>query len=335
MAWEKLPENYTDASWDGLRKYIMVNNDDGTVSFQDVTAYTNRENSFFGANDANRMNGAINRLMSMAESGEMGDAANPARYFAITNYLSKISTLILANEGDSEKRVVGISSLTGITDRNSGARFDVTIPAHSCATVYVDCGEFALIHDREDVYHSESITYDRLIEDVSVKIRVYKIDTCGVLLVQSRYFECLTGDTIVTMADGTEMRIDQICVGDEILSFDWETMELVPNKVIFTDKDEGKSHTCYDKWTFSDGTVIKTVHRHEFYNVEALGMKYMDEWQIGEHAYREDGEQVALMAHETVEETVRHYKITLEHGTNYFANGLLTGDRYCPKDIEL
>jgi hypothetical protein len=69
MAWKLLPVNYTDAVWAGLKKYEPVNNDDGTVSFRDVTAYSNRENSFFGAKDANEINEAINAIMSMVESG--------------------------------------------------------------------------------------------------------------------------------------------------------------------------------------------------------------------------------------------------------------------------
>ena len=60
MAWTNLPTNYTDATWSGLRRYLMVNNEDGTVSFQDVTVYDNKENSFFGAKDANSINEALN-----------------------------------------------------------------------------------------------------------------------------------------------------------------------------------------------------------------------------------------------------------------------------------
>lgn len=70
MAWEKLPTNYTDAVWNGLKRYQMVNNDDGTVSFRDVTAYEHRENSFFGSKDANAMNEAINNVMSIGVRGE-------------------------------------------------------------------------------------------------------------------------------------------------------------------------------------------------------------------------------------------------------------------------
>jgi len=69
MAWILLPVNYTDAVWSGLKRYTQVNNEDGTVSFQDVTVYSQKENSFFGAKDANRMNEALNIIMSMVENG--------------------------------------------------------------------------------------------------------------------------------------------------------------------------------------------------------------------------------------------------------------------------
>ena len=69
MAWELLPVNYTDAMWSGLKKYNFINNEDNTVSLQDVTVYSHKENSFFGAKDANRMNEALNTIMSMVENG--------------------------------------------------------------------------------------------------------------------------------------------------------------------------------------------------------------------------------------------------------------------------
>lgn len=69
MAWQLLPVDYTDAIWSGLKRYNEVTNEDGTVSFQDVTNYSNKEKSFFGAQDANRMNEALNTIMSMLENG--------------------------------------------------------------------------------------------------------------------------------------------------------------------------------------------------------------------------------------------------------------------------
>ena len=69
MAWKLLSTDYTDAVWSGLKRYTQVDNSDGTVSFNDVTTYTNKEKSFFGAKDANRMNEALNYIMSMLENG--------------------------------------------------------------------------------------------------------------------------------------------------------------------------------------------------------------------------------------------------------------------------
>ena len=112
-------------------------------------------------------------------------------------------------------------------------------------------------------------------------------------------------------------------------------MKLVPNKVKYVDGNENKTHYQYDKWTFDDGTIIKTVHKHEFYNVEAKRFKYMDEWNIGDHAYKQDGTKPKLIAHELITEVVKHCTIVGESGTNYFANDLLSGDRTCPKEINL
>lgn len=70
MAWSNLKTDYTDCTWEGNKKFKQTNNSDGTVSFEDVTPYTNKENSFFGANDANTMNSAINDIMNTSFTEE-------------------------------------------------------------------------------------------------------------------------------------------------------------------------------------------------------------------------------------------------------------------------
>lgn len=94
MAWELLPVDYKDAVWAGLKRYTQINNEDGSVSFQDVTAYTNKEKSFFGAKDANKMNEAINAIMSMVENGT-------DLYTAFQNYFAEQKTLF-EKEADSK-----------------------------------------------------------------------------------------------------------------------------------------------------------------------------------------------------------------------------------------
>nr|DAI08574.1 MAG TPA: Hint (Hedgehog/Intein) domain N-terminal region [Caudoviricetes sp.] len=138
---------------------------------------------------------------------------------------------------------------------------------------------------------------------------------------------CLTGDTLITLADGTTKRIDTITLADKVLAYNPETMSLEADEIIRCDSDKIKTHSEYDVWTFDDGTIIKTVHRHRFYNVERNAMVYMDEWKIGEHGRRKDGVLVTLVSHENVKETVNHYTLFTKN-QNYFANGLLSGNRF-------
>lgn len=69
MAWELLKTDYTDAAFEGMRRYSMINNADGTVSFADVTVYTVKDAAFFGADDANKINTAVNAILAALEGG--------------------------------------------------------------------------------------------------------------------------------------------------------------------------------------------------------------------------------------------------------------------------
>lgn len=69
MAWKLLKTDYVDAVFEGLRRYLMSENGDGSVSFHDITNYTVREGSFFGAKDANAINTAVNAILAALENG--------------------------------------------------------------------------------------------------------------------------------------------------------------------------------------------------------------------------------------------------------------------------
>ena len=141
---------------------------------------------------------------------------------------------------------------------------------------------------------------------------------------------CLTGDTMVTMADGTCKRLDEIEVGDKVLCMNPDTLEQTEDVVVYTDKnapDYDKTSDFYDYWEFSDGSIEKTCVHHRFYNVESQSFKYINEWKLGEHSINQKGEVVELIKHEVVKRIVRHYKISTEKYYNYYANNLLTGSR--------
>lgn len=56
-----LKTNYVDDKFEGKRKYQKTDNDDGTISLDDVTDYK-QEGDIFGAKDINDVNKAVNDL---------------------------------------------------------------------------------------------------------------------------------------------------------------------------------------------------------------------------------------------------------------------------------
>jgi len=148
---------------------------------------------------------------------------------------------------------------------------------------------------------------------------------------------CILADSMVTMADGSKKALGEIVVGDEILSYDWETGELIANPVIYaSSQDDSQDWTAvrYFVWTFSDGTIIKSAFAHRFYNAERKCFVHLEYWNIGDRIYKEDGTFAALVSKETVYESCTYARITGLYGTNYFANGALTGDSECPQNID-
>lgn len=70
MAKQTLPTNFKDdildPSMSGKRKYRLIDNGDGTVSFEDVTTYT-QAGSDFGAGQINATNQAVNESCDKAD----------------------------------------------------------------------------------------------------------------------------------------------------------------------------------------------------------------------------------------------------------------------------
>ena len=146
---------------------------------------------------------------------------------------------------------------------------------------------------------------------------------------------CLTPDTLIDVEEIDEKgkkrrrrkKLKDIKVGDKVICINPFTLELDTDTVVECDGEMNKKHTCYDNWYFSDGTIITTIHRHRFYNVENKKFMYMEEWNIGDHGLNIDNEEIELIKHEHIEEEINHCTLFTEKYNNYFANGLLSGNR--------
>ena len=149
------------------------------------------------------------------------------------------------------------------------------------------------------------------------------------------YTKCLTPDTLIDVEEIDEKgkkrrrrkKLKDIKVGDKVICINPFTLELDTDTVVECDGEMNKKHTCYDNWYFSDETIITTIHRHRFYNVENKKFMYMEEWNIGDHGLNINNEKIELIKHEHIEEEINHCTLFTEKYNNYFANGLLSGNR--------
>ena len=135
---------------------------------------------------------------------------------------------------------------------------------------------------------------------------------------------CLEVSTAIAMADGTTKRVADVRVGDKVLAIDPLTGEKTVDTVTET------AHGWKDRrdiWTFGDGTTVTTVGRHRFYDVDLGEFLYLDAWEPGEGARAADGCKVRLVGHERVEGWTEYATIWTEIYNNYFAGGLLAGNR--------
>lgn len=128
---------------------------------------------------------------------------------------------------------------------------------------------------------------------------------------------CLSGDTLITMADGTLRRLDSLAIGDVVLTRTGTTPIVRLRRGHFA-----KQHT---KYYFSDGSCIDETGTHRFYNVEQQIWQRLAKWQIGEHALNSKGVAIALLRVEHVTERIEQFGIWTE-AHEYYANGLLSGD---------
>ena len=87
-----LRTNYKDDILSGDRKYRMITNSDGTVSFQDVTDYT-QEGDTFGALDINATNTAVNALQEAngdTDISGIGDGTNTGAIHTLNTTLNGV-----------------------------------------------------------------------------------------------------------------------------------------------------------------------------------------------------------------------------------------------------
>ena len=145
---------------------------------------------------------------------------------------------------------------------------------------------------------------------------------------------CVTGDTLITLADGTKKRADQITYNDQLLVWDFfkgEYTVSVPSAIY----NYGEKIHKVTNLKFSDGTTVKMIAEHEFFDVQANSFVYICEDNVqefvGHRFLKRSGDQytsVILTGYEYTEEYTGSYVILTAVHYNCFSEDMfsLTAD---------
>jgi len=144
---------------------------------------------------------------------------------------------------------------------------------------------------------------------------------------EAEIFNCLAAGTNITMADMSTKKIEEIAIGDEILTFNHETgyIESREVNVIYTRDTPSMPYILH----FANGNTLTMVGEHDLFEEESscyVTLTYQSaEDFIGNHYY--DAVNRCFAELSTIEypsEPVAFYCLYSQHNYNVIANNMLT-----------
>ena len=142
------------------------------------------------------------------------------------------------------------------------------------------------------------------------------------------YTPCILAGTLVTLANGTKKKIEDLTYEDNLLVWDFDNACMASAKPLWLQKEQKAER--YNLLKFSDGNILKTINQHRILNIEKGKFTYpmTDETPIGTTTLNDKGEKVKLVSKEIIEEKVTYYNLITKYHMNAFTGGILTSCRF-------
>lgn len=141
---------------------------------------------------------------------------------------------------------------------------------------------------------------------------------------------CIAAGTLITLADGTQKKVEDLLESDILLVFDHETGAYVEAPILFIERDGWAEYNVINL-VFSDGTQTRLIYEHGLFDLTLNRYVYVTEQNFSdlighEFAMQADGgfRTVTLTeAYLTTEYTGCFSLVTVYH-FNYFIDGLFS-----------
>ena len=140
---------------------------------------------------------------------------------------------------------------------------------------------------------------------------------------------CVTPDTLITLANGKQVRVDSLTGNEQLLVWNMETGKLDSAPIMFVDSDPKAEYEVIHLY-FSDGTDVKVISEHGFWDYDLNRYVYLDrnaDKYIGHTFAKQSGTKLAKVKLTDVvletEVTTAWSPVTAGH-LCYFVNGMLS-----------
>ncbi|MBQ2863794.1 MAG: hypothetical protein IJE84_06410, partial [Clostridia bacterium] len=141
---------------------------------------------------------------------------------------------------------------------------------------------------------------------------------------------CVTGDTLVMLADGTQKRIDEVGYGDMLLVWNFfeGKYDVVPSALIF---NHGDDYYRVIALHFADGRTVRMINTHGFYDLDAGAFVFIDENNVADYVGHDfvgvDGDSyrgVELIGYTITDEYTGCYSIQSAMHNNFITEGMFS-----------
>ena len=137
--------------------------------------------------------------------------------------------------------------------------------------------------------------------------------------------KCFTGDTMITLSDGTYHKIKHIELGSKIKTYDVESGKLQDSIVLEVVKI---LHDNLVKYKFEDNTEIMATDDHPFFitSDSHIDSDYRP-LEVGDEVLTDELNKIKVVSVEKIDGLIETYNINkTNNGKNYFANRVLVSD---------
>lgn len=107
-------------------------------------------------------------------------------------------------------------------------------------------------------------------------------DISGTIKASSSGGSCLAEGTLITMADGTKIKVEDIKAGDKLLVFNHETGKYDIAEVLFNDSEDISTYTVINL-EFSNNSIVKVISEHGFFDLDLMKYVYINEYNYKDY----------------------------------------------------